>query len=42
MVEEGIPMMIGEILIEEPLQEIQDIKEDQEEMDLMIMTWKME
>ena len=36
-------MMIGEILVEEePLQEIQDIKEDEEEMDLMVMTQKME
>ena len=38
-----IPMMIGETPIEEEnLQEIQDIKEDQEEMDLMIITLKME
>ena len=38
----GIPMMIGETLIEEePLQEILHIKGDQEGMDLMMMTLKM-
>ena len=43
VVEEEIPIIIGEILIEEePLQEIQDIKEEQEVMDLMNMTQKME
>ena len=42
MVEEVIPMMTGETLIEEePLQEILDIKGDQEGVNLM-MILKME
>ena len=43
MEEEMIPIMIGEILIDdEPLLEIRDIKEEQEVVDLMTMTLKME
>ena len=43
VVEEGIPMMIEETLKEEePLQEIINSKGDQEEVNLMMITLKMD